>query len=206
LIRLVIADDHELLREGVKKIFRAAGDMKVVGEAGDLAQTIKLVGQHAPDVVVLDLSLPGYEGLAGLAELRQRFPEQRVVILSMYAEERYALPALKAGARGYITKSMAAEELVKAVRAVVAGGTYVGARLAALRGQGEAADAHQALTPREREILALIGAGLQVKQAAAELGISVSSVNTYRNRIFQKLGLHSNAGLIRYALQHGLAH
>jgi DNA-binding NarL/FixJ family response regulator len=206
---LVIADDHELIREGVKKILRSAAGLRVVGEAADLAQTIALVAQHRPELVVLDISLPGHDGLDGLAELRRHFPEQRIIILSMYAEERYAVPALKAGAAGYITKTMAAEELVKAIRKVQDGGVYIGPRLAELLAQEacapEPAAPHLRLTAREGEILALIGAGLQVKQVAAELGISVSSVNTYRNRIFQKMGLGSNAALIRYAVQHGLA-
>jgi two-component system invasion response regulator UvrY len=209
MIRIVIADDHELIREGVKKIIRSCADLRVAGEAPDLARTIALVEQHAPDVVVLDISLPDYEGLDGLAELRRRFPEQRVVMLSMYGEERYAVSALKAGAAGYITKAMAAEELVKAIRQVVAGSTYIGPRLAELMArqalEPEPQPSHLSLTPREAEIVALIGAGMQVKQVAAELGISVSSVNTYRNRIFRKMGLSSNAALIRYALKSGLA-
>jgi two-component system invasion response regulator UvrY len=209
MIRIVIADDHELIREGVKKIICSCADLRVAGEAPDLARTIALVEQHAPDVVVLDISLPDYEGLDGLAELRRRFPEQRVVMLSMYGEERYAVSALKAGAAGYITKAMAAEELVKAIRQVVAGSTYIGPRLAELMArqalEPEPQPSHLSLTPREAEIVALIGAGMQVKQVAAELGISVSSVNTYRNRIFRKMGLSSNAALIRYALKSGLA-
>lgn len=208
MIRIVIADDHELIREGVKKIIRSCADMRIVGEAADLARTIALVDQHAPDVVVLDISLPGHEGLEGLAELRSQFPTQRVVILSMYAEERYAVSALRAGAAGYITKAMAAEELVKAIRQVVSGSTYIGPRLAELMAR-QALDpdplpTHHSLTAREAEIVALIGAGMQIKQVAAELGISVSSVNTYRNRIFRKMGLSSNAAVIRYALKSGL--
>jgi DNA-binding NarL/FixJ family response regulator len=208
LIRLVIADDHELIREGVKKIIRSSPDLRVVGEAADLSQTIALVAQHQPELVVLDISLPGYDGLEGLAELRGQYPGLRVVMLSMYSEERYALAALKAGACGYVTKTMAAEELVTAIRRVAAGGNYIGPRLAELLAQGacgsEPAAPHLSLTAREGEILALIGSGLQVKQVAGELGISVSSVNTYRNRIFHKMGLSSNAALIRYALKQGL--
>ena len=205
---LVIADDHELLREGVKKIIRSAAGLRVVGEAADLEQALRLVGLHQPDVLVLDISLPGHDGLEGLAEVRRHFPQQRVVMLSMYGEERYAVPALKAGAVGYITKTMAAEELVKAIRKVMEGGTYIGPRLAELLAEEarapEAGAPHERLTARENAILTLIGAGLQIKQVAAELGISVSSVNTYRLRIFQKMDLHSNAALIRYAVQHGL--
>lgn len=208
MIRIVIADDHELIREGVKKIIRSCADVRIVGEAPDLAGTIALVEQHAPDVVVLDISLPGHDGLEGLAELRRRFPDQKVVMLSMYAEERFAVNALRAGAAGYVTKSMAADELVRAVRQVVAGETYIGPRLAEQMARQaldpQALPPHHSLTARETEIMSLIGAGMQVKQVAAELGISISSVNTYRNRIFRKMGLSSNAALIRYALKNGL--
>ena len=209
MIRIVISDDHELIREGVKKIVRSHPDVRIVGEAADLAGTLELVRQHQPDVVVLDINLPGYDGLDGLAELRRQFPDQRVVLLSMYGEDKYAVSALRAGAGGYVTKSMAADELVRAVRQVMSGATYISPQLAEQMARQVIEDAevpaHQRLTAREHEILALIGAGLQVKQVAAELGISVSSVNTYRNRIFRKLGLHSNAALIRYALINGLA-
>ena len=208
MIRIVIADDHELIREGVKKIIRSSTDLRIVGEAADLATTLALVAQHQPDVVVLDISLPGHDGLEGLTALRRQFPDQKVVMLSMYAEERYAVSALRAGAAGYITKAMAAEELVKAIRQVMSGATYIGPRLAELLArqalEPDSQPLHHNLTAREAEIVALIGAGKQVKQVAAELGISVSSVNTYRNRIFRKMGLSSNAAVIRYALKSGL--
>ncbi|ALK97376.2 hypothetical protein AM586_15210 [Massilia sp. WG5] len=209
MIRLVIADDHELIREGVKKIVRHCADLKVVGEAGDLQQAIALVAQVRPDVVVLDVSLPDYDGLDGLVELRRHFPALRVVMLSMHPEERYALAALRAGAFGYVSKNTATAELVQALRQAATGAPWIGPRVAELLAREAsnppAAAPHRLLTPREAEIVALIGAGLQVKQVAAELGITVSSVNTYRIRIFRKLGLSSNAALIRYALRNGLA-
>jgi DNA-binding NarL/FixJ family response regulator len=209
LIRLVIADDHELIREGVKKIVRPCTDLKVVGEAADLNQAIALVAQVRPDVVVLDINLPDYDGLEGLAELRRHFPALRIVMLSMHEEERYALAALRAGALGYVSKARASAELVEAVRRAAEGTPWLGPRVAALTEREAAspppAPPHHALTAREAEIVALIGAGLQVKQVAAELGISISSVNTYRTRIFRKMGLSSNAALIRYALRNGLA-
>jgi DNA-binding NarL/FixJ family response regulator len=209
LIRLVIADDHELIREGIKKIVRPCADLKVVGEAGDLKQAIALVAQVHPDLVVLDITLPDFDGLDGLAELRRHFPGQRVVVLSMHPEERYALAALRAGALGYVSKAMASAELVDALRKAAEGTPWIGPRVAELLAREASSPpvlpAHHLLTPREREIVALIGSGLQVKQVAAELGISISSVNTYRTRIFRKMSLSSNAALIRYALRHGLA-
>jgi DNA-binding NarL/FixJ family response regulator len=208
LIRLVIADDHELIREGIKKIVRPSADLKIVGEAGDLKQALALIAQVRPDVAVLDLTLPDADGLDGLMTLRRHFPALRVVILSMHAEERYAAAALRAGALGYVSKAVAATELVEAVRSAARGEVWLGPRVSAALALEPASAAghppHDSLTPREREIVALIGAGLQIKQVAGELGISVSSVNTYRSRIFRKMGLASNAALIRYAVQHGL--
>ena len=210
LIRLVIADDHELIREGIKKIVRHCADLKVVGEAADLKQAIPLIAQVRPDLVVLDVTLPDADGLEGLAALRRHFPELRIVMLSMHPEERYAVEALRAGALGYVSKGAATAELVEALRKAGQGSPWVGPRVAELLAREAAmppapAPPHHLLTPREGQIVALIGAGLQVKQVAAELGISISSVNTYRNRIFRKMGLSSNAALIRYALHHGLA-
>lgn len=208
MIRIVIADDHQLIREGVKKIIGGAADIRVVGEAADLERTLELVGQHAPDVLVLDISMPGQAGLDGLMAVRRRYPAQRVVILSMHAEQQYAAAALGAGASAYVSKGHAAEELISAIGQVAAGGTYVGPDLAALMAQPDQPPSdlppHLALTVRETEILKLIGAGLQVKQVAGALGISVSSVNTYRSRIFRKMGLASNAAVIRYTLKNGL--
>ena len=207
LIRLVIADDHELIREGIKKIVRPCADLKIVGEAADLKQATALIAQVHPDLVILDLTMPDADGLDGLAELRHFFPALRIVILSMHPEERYALAALRAGALGYVSKARAAAELVDAVRHSATGEPWLGPRVCALLAQDARGTRppHHSLTPREAEIVALIGAGLQIKQVAAELGISISSVNTYRTRIFRKMGLSTNAALIRYAIQHGLA-
>jgi DNA-binding NarL/FixJ family response regulator len=209
LSRLVIVDDHELIREGIKKIVRACADLKVAGEAGDLKQALALVAQVRPDVVVLDISLPDANGLDGLAELLRCFPDLRVVMLSMHPEDGHALAALRAGALGYVSKASVSTDLVEAVRKAAQGLRWLGSRVAALLIQEASCPPptppHHLLTPREGEIVALIGAGLQVKQVAAELGISISSVNTYRNRIFRKMGLSSNAALIRYALRHGLS-
>jgi len=208
MIRILIADDHELIRVGVKKIIRPAKDMKVVGEAGDIEQALRLVEEQLADLLVLDISLPGCDGLDGLLRVRRAFPELRVLMLSMYPEERFAIAALKAGACGYITKAMAAEELVRAVHKIVAGGSFVSPRLAELLAQDlretHNGALHDRLTQRELEVISRIGSGKAVKQVAAELSITVSTVNTYRARIFRKTGLHSNAELIRYALEQRL--
>lgn len=208
MIRIVIADDHELIREGIKKIIRSSRDIRLVGEAANIAEIMHLVARHVPDIVILDLSLPGHDGLEGLVEVRQRFPDIPILILSMYPEERFAIRALRTGASGYITKAMAAEELVKAIRKIMSGGTYVSPRLAELLAldvrEPLRVSPHESLSDRELQIVSLLGSGKQVKQIAAQLSISVSSVNTYRARIFRKMGLASNAALIRYAVEHGL--
>jgi DNA-binding NarL/FixJ family response regulator len=205
---IVIADDHELIREGIKKIIRSSKGMHIAGEAGDLEQTLRLAESEAPDIIVLDINLPGIDGLEGLEIVRKRFPAIPVLILSMYPEERYAVRALKAGASGYITKSMAAEELPKAIEKISSGGVYVSPHLAELLAhearQPSRALPHECLTERELQVLSMLASARQVKQIAADLAISVSSVNTYRSRIFRKTGMVSNAALIRYAVQQGL--
>jgi two-component system, NarL family, invasion response regulator UvrY len=208
VIRIVIADDHQLIREGLKKIIRPPRDMRIVGEAATLDETLGLIAQHIPDIVILDISFPGHDGLEGLTAVRERFPDIPVLILSMYPEERFAARALKIGASGYLSKAMAAEELITAIRTVVSGKAYVSSRLADLSasnirtpGHGSL---HASLTDRELQVLAMLGSGKQVKRIAAELAISISSVNTYRTRIFRKTGLASNAALIRYALENDL--
>lgn len=209
MTRLVIADDHELIREGIKKILRNCADLKIVGEAANLNQVFALVAQVRPDMLLLDITLPDSDGLDGLTELRRHYPDLRVVILSGHPEERYAVSALRAGAFGYVSKAAVSDDLLAALRKAGEGTPWIGSRVAELLAREATrppqTPPHQVLTPREVEIVTLIGAGLQIKQVAAELGISISSVNTYRNRIFRKMGLASNAALIRYALRNGLA-
>jgi len=205
---IVIADDHELIREGIKKIIRSSRGMRIAGEAADIEQTLRLAESESPDIIVLDIGLPGIDGLEGLEIVRKRFPTIPVLILSMYSEERYAVRALKAGASGYITKSMAAEELPKAIEKISSGGVYVSPHLAELLAhdarQPSRTLPHECLTERELQVLSMLASARQVKQIAADLAISVSSVNTYRSRIFRKTGMVSNAALIRYAVQQGL--
>ena len=209
LIRLVLADDHELIREGIKKIVRHCVDLKVVGEAASLQQALALVAQVRPELVVLDVSMPDADGMNGLAALREQFPDLNVLMLSGHPEERYALAALRGGALGYVSKASPSADIIEALRHAGRGQRWLGPRVMSLLSEEarspQPAAPHHLLTPREGEIVSLIGAGLQVKQVAAELGISISSVNTYRTRIFRKMGLSTNAALIRYALRHGLA-
>ncbi|TCS38451.1 LuxR family two component transcriptional regulator [Paucimonas lemoignei] len=205
---IVIADDHELIREGIKKIIRSSKGIHIAGEAADIEQTLRLAAAHEPDIIVLDINLPGIDGLEGLELVRQQFPAIPVLILSMYPEERYAVRALKAGASGYITKSMAAEELPKAIQKIIDGGVYVSPQLAELLANEARHPSrmlpHECLTERELQVVSMLASGMQVKQIAARLAISISSVNTYRTRIFRKTGMVSNAALIRYAIEHQL--
>lgn len=208
MIRVFIADDHELIRMGVKKVIRTSKDIRIVGEACNIEEMLQFVPQVKPDIVVLDINFPENDGFSGLMTLRRLFPELPVLILSMFPEERYAIRALKAGAAGYISKAMAAEELVEAIRKVMSAGTYISPRMAEIlaldyRNPGNASP-HDRLASRELQIVSLLGSGKQIKQIAAELSISISTVNTYRIRIFKKMGLRSNAELIRYAVEQQL--
>ena len=208
MIRVFIADDHELIRMGVKKVIRTSKDIRIVGEASNIAEMLQFVPQTKPDIVVLDINFPEDDGLKGLMTLRRLFPELPVLILSMFPEERFAIRALKAGAAGYISKAMAAEELVEAIRKVMSVGTYISPRTAEIlaldyRNPGSTF-LHNRLASRELQIVSLLGSGKQIKQIAAELSISISTVNTYRVRIFKKMGLRSNAELIRYAVEQQL--
>lgn len=208
MIRIIIADDHEFIREGVKKILRGERDMRVVGEAANVGELLALVGQCEADVLVLDINLPGRSGLDALGELRGLQPGLPVVVLSMHPEDRFALRVLKAGAAAYVSKASAADELVAAVRKAASGGRYISPVVAELLARElenpKGAAPHEKLSARESQILSLIGAGKSTKQIAYELSISVNTVNTYRARILEKLGMRANAELIRYAVEHGL--
>ena len=208
MIRVVIADDHQLVREGVKKVLSTDPEIVLVGEAADLASTLEVLRSTPPDVLVLDLSLSPVHELDALRIVVDRFPGLRVLVLSSYSEERFGIPALRAGACGYTCKSETADVVITAIRKIHAGGRYLSDNLAELLAHEvvspQPRQAHERLTERERQVLCLLAAGSPVKQVAAKLDISISSVNTYRGRIFTKLKLRSNAELIRYAIQNGL--
>jgi DNA-binding NarL/FixJ family response regulator len=210
MIRIVIADDHALIREGVRKILRRQPDMKIIGEAANGSELLDILRGATPDLVILDISLPGRSGIDLLGEIKKMRPELRVLVLSMYTEERFALRVLKSGAAGYVCKSSAAGELVTAIRKVVAGGHYIGPAVAEILAKhinnpaGQAA--HERLSNRELQILCMIGAGKAVKQIAAELRISINTATTHRRRILQKMSMRTNAELIRYAMEHSLVY
>jgi len=207
VINIAIADDHVLIREGLKKILNAESDMKVVAEAINVVELFKALGRLAVNVVLLDISMPGESGLDALKELHQKYPRVPVLILSIHPEKRFAVRALKAGASGYIMKQSAVEELVQAIRKVVAGGKYVSAALA----EQMATDLnvsdkplHETLSDREFQVMRLIAGGKKSHEIAEELSVSLSTVNTYRSRILEKMNMQSNVELARYAIENGL--
>lgn len=208
LRRILIIDDHEVVREGVKRIFSQEPGTAVFGEAGSAPDALKFVREQDWDVVVLDLSLGGRDGLELLKELKQIRPKLPVVILSMHSEEQYARRAFKAGAAGYVTKDSSRAELAEAVNRVAAGGKYVTPALAEklivdLAGESDRLP-HETLSDREFEVMRLIASGKALTEIAAMLSLSDKTISTYRARVLEKMGLHNNAELIRYAIQNKL--
>ena len=208
MIRVLIADDHAVVRQGLKQILGDTPEMVVAGEATNGQEVLDKVRAEAWDIVVLDISMPDRSGLDILKELQSERPKLPVLVLSMYSEDQFAVRVLKAGARGYLTKDSAPDELVKAIRKVVSGGTYVSAflaeKLAFEIGTDSSKLPHEALSDREFQVLRLIAAGKSVKEIAAELYLSVKTVSTYRSRLLQKMNLETNAELIHYAIQNRL--
>jgi len=203
-----MADDHPIVREGLRRILDRQVGIEVVGETDRGDAVLALVQRTAPDVVVLDVEMPGTDFLQLIPTITADRPSVRVLVLSGHPEETYALHALRAGASGYLEKSNAAERLVEAVRRVHGGGRYISATLAEqLAGQAAGSvsvPAHGKLSARELEVLRLMGAGVSLKEIAARLEVNAKTISTYRARIMSKLGLDSNAALVRYALEHKL--
>lgn len=209
MIRVFIADDHAVVRRGVRQILEESADMAVVGEAATGREAIHAVSETACDVLLLDIALPDINGLEVLAQLRGLKPEVQVLILSVYPEKQYALRALKAGAAGYLTKDSLPEELLTAVRQTAEGGKYITQSLSEkLAGELQAGSAdkepQELLSNREYQIMCLLAVGKTVSDIAAELSLSVKTVSTYRARILEKLGLQNTAEIIHYALSRGL--
>jgi DNA-binding NarL/FixJ family response regulator len=208
MIRVLVVDDHAVVRRGVVQIVGEAAEMRCTGEAATGRDALRLAAENEYDVAVLDIHLPDGSGLDVLKQLRAFKPGLPVLILSMYPEQQYATRALKAGAAGYLTKESVPGELVAALRAVSRGERYVSRALAgALADQVAGAagpEPHQALSDREDQVLRLLAAGKTVSQIAEELALSVKTVSTYRGRILAKLGLETTAALVRYALERGL--
>lgn len=209
MTRILIADDHTIVREGLKQILAETSDMVVAGEATNGQEVLDKVLKNNYDVVLLDISMPGRNGLDILKQLKIDNPRVSVLILSMYAEEQYAMRALRAGAAGYMTKESAPDELIQALRKVSQGRKYISPTLAEklalnLEGGDEQKPPHETLSDREYQVFCMIASGKMIKEIADELALSVKTVSTYRSRILEKMGLKNNAALTHYAIQNKL--
>ena len=209
-IRVLLADDHELFRAGLRAILRGVEGIEVIGEASDGREALEIIAQAPPDVLLLDISMPGMGGLEAAGLVAEQFPEVKVMILSMHASEQYVGQALRAGAAGYLLKDSAPTELEAAIRAVARGENYLSPAVSkqvvsAYRQQTEPAPPSvEQLTPRQREILQLIAEGETTKEIAKLLGITVRTAETHRMQLMSRLKIHTVAGLVRCAAQAGL--
>jgi len=208
MIRLAIADDHPIVREGLRRIACEDEGISVVGEASTGAELFRLLAAAAVDVVLLDVSMPGASFIVTLRELRSRHPTVRVLVLSAHPEDQWAARSLQGGASGYLTKDHSPDQLVQAIRRVARGGKYVSEsmaeRLAGMVDGGMTRAPHERLSDREFEVLRALGSGMLVKDVAAQLRISAKTVSTYRARLLEKMGLESKADLVRYVAAHEL--
>ena len=208
MINILIADDHAIVREGLKQIVAEEKDMLVAGEAGNTNEMFELLKKNDFTIIILDISMPGRSGLEALKFLKKNYPEVPALILSMFSEEQYGLRALKAGAAGYLKKVSAPTELVSAIRKIVSGGKYINQSLAEKLADEYDSDRkermHDKLSNREYQIMCLIASGKSAEEIALDLSISINTVYTYRNRILEKMHLKSNVELTQYALQNKL--
>lgn len=208
MIRILIADDHAVVRHGLKKILSEHSDMAVLGEAENGDEVLNQIRQKKWDIVILDMTMPGKSGFDILKDIRVERPSLPVLILSMLPEEQFAKRSIKAGAAGYLTKGSAPEELVRAIRKIYGGGKYISPTLAEqlagdLNIQTEK-PAHEALSDREFQVLLKLAEGKAITAIAGELSLSAKTITTYRSRILQKMGMRSNAELTRYVIEHHL--
>jgi two-component system, NarL family, invasion response regulator UvrY len=208
MLKILVADDHAVVRQGLRNILSDLPEVSLVGEAGNGGEALDLIRSALWDALVLDISMPGAGGLDILKDVLHERPKLPVLVLSMHPEDQFAIRLLKAGAAGYMNKETAPQELIKAIRKITAGGRYVSASLAEqLAHQLDAGDKppHESLSDREFQVLRLLAAGKTVKEIAESLSISVKTVSTYRARILEKLSLNNNAELVHYAIRHRLA-
>ncbi|HYC51414.1 MAG TPA: response regulator transcription factor [Gemmatimonadaceae bacterium] len=209
VVRVLLADDHAVVREGLKALINSQTDMTVVGEAADGLQAIEGARRLRPNVLVMDLSMPNLDGAEATRQVRQQFPEVRVLALTVHAERSYLRQLLAAGAAGYVLKRAAGDELVRAVRAVAAGGVYIDPSIASavveefLDGEEAAEPDADALSEREGDVLRRIARGYTNKEIAAELQLSVKTVETYKARVAEKLGLRTRVDIVRWAAKQG---
>jgi len=208
MIRLVIADDHTIVREGLRQLLGGAGGFEIVGEARDGAETMQRVRELDFDVLLLDMSMPGRAGMDLIRQVRAERPRVRILVLSMHQEHQYAIRAIRAGASGYLTKESAARELATALRKVASGGAYITPEVAEQLALGAmpSSDAlpHTTLSDREFQVLRMLVSGKSVSDIAGALTLSVKTVSTHKARLMQKLGVSNTSEMFRYAIQHRL--
>ncbi len=209
-MRVILADDHTLFRAGIKSILERVGGVNVVAESGDGREALEMVEKHRPDVALLDITMPGLNGLEVAGRVAGVSPNTRVVILSMHANEGYVAQALRAGVAGYLLKDAASRDLESALKTVLRGGTYLSPSISKqvvemfLRSDEPSADPLSGLTARQREILQLIAEGRSTKEIASDLGVSVKTVETHRAQLMERLDIHDIPGLVRFAIRAGL--
>jgi two-component system, NarL family, invasion response regulator UvrY len=207
-MKIIIVDDHELIREGIKKVAAKESDIEVTGEASNSVELFELLDKHEADIVLLDISLPGRSGIDIITDIKIKAPDTKILILTMHPEDRFAVQALKAGASGYITKNNASKSLVSALRKISDGRKYISSNLAEqLASELELnyeKPPHESLSTREFEVMRLIVEGKAVRDIAEILSISANTVASYRSRILEKMKMKTNAEIIRYALENKL--
>src|SRR6185503_9216638 len=207
-MRVLLAEDHQIVRQGLRGLLEKAGH-EVVGEAADGHEALRLARTLSPDIAVLDLSMPRLNGLDAAREIRRMSPEIKTILLTMYTDKGYVLQAMKVGAKGYVLKTEAAEDLIRAIREISRGETYLSPGVAASIVEAYLDESHlpaDPLTPRERQILQLIAEGNTTTAIALQLHISFKTAESHRNHLIKKLDLHDVAGLVRYAIRRGLVH
>lgn len=209
MIRILVADDHTVVRSGLRQMLSREPDMQIAGEAGNAKEVMEAVHREAWDVLILDIGMPGRGGIEILRDVKQQCRNLPVLILSMYPEDQYAVRSIKAGADGYLSKDIAPEELIKAIRKVLRGQRYisegVAERLAEAMNDDSDILPHEALSDREYQVLCMIASGKTVSQIAADFSLSVKTVSTYRARLLEKMKLKNNAELTHYAFNHKLS-
>jgi DNA-binding NarL/FixJ family response regulator len=207
-ITVFVADDHAIVREGLASLLAAQPDLRVIGTAADGRDTVRQIVKLQPEVVVMDIAMPQMNGIEAAREIRDRVPQARVVILSMHSSVEHVFHALEAGACGYVLKASAAKEIIDAVRVVHAGRRYLSQKVADMMAEivsrSAAVSPLNRLSKRERQVLQLVAEGRSSAQIAATLHLSPKTVDTYRSRLMQKLHIGDVAGLVKFAIQHGL--
>jgi DNA-binding NarL/FixJ family response regulator len=209
-IRVLLADDHDLVRAGIRALLQGLAGIEVVAEASNGREALALIGAHRPDVVLMDIMMPELNGLDATAQAAARFPEVRIVVLSMNASEEYVLQSLRAGAAGYLLKNISPVELEQAIRAVARGEGFLSPAIsrhviaAYLQRTGGGMSSLERLSPRQREILQLVAEGNTSKDIARKLNLSVKTVETHRTQLMESLDIHDIAGLVRYAIRMGI--